>query len=424
MRSLRGENVTDVEMYIQNPATGNVGRFISITSKPMWNNSGDIVGAVAVFRDTTERREQERKLKLSEEKFRLAFEEGAFGFAMLDEAMHFTRVNRALCEMLGYTREELVGRNVLEITHVEDQAQSLKLRDELLTRRIDKMTYEKRYVTKSGQTRWVNLTVNPVFDHEKKFQFFFTLIEDITEKKVVQQREQQVVKELARSNAELQQFAYAASHDLKEPLRMVAMFSELIRQKYGRTLDREGKEYIEYATDGVKRMHALIDALLEFSRVSRNMDKKTPTDLNRVVELAKSNVALMLAETGARVRAARLPVVEALEPSMVQLFQNLMSNAVKFRSDRPPLIEIDAKETREEWIVSVRDNGIGIEPQFHDRVFVLFQRLHSREDYPGSGIGLSICKKIVEGHGGRMWVESKLGSGACFYFSLPRSKSD
>jgi signal transduction histidine kinase len=227
------------------------------------------------------------------------------------------------------------------------------------------------------------------------------------------------VTELGRSNAELQQFAYVASHDLQEPLRMVSSYTQLLGRRYKGKLDADADEFIAFAVDGAMRMQKLIQDLLAYSRVSTGGQQFEPASIETVLNYALANVANAVKESQALVTHDPLPTVPGDERQLVQLFQNLLSNAVKFRGEQPPRIHVSARRNQGEWLFSVHDNGIGLDPQFADRIFVIFQRLHNREEFPGTGIGLAICKKIVERHGGRMWVESEPGKGATFWFTIP-----
>jgi light-regulated signal transduction histidine kinase (bacteriophytochrome) len=233
------------------------------------------------------------------------------------------------------------------------------------------------------------------------------------------EQERHQSQELARSNAELEQFAYVASHDLQEPLRMVASYIQLLERRYQDQLDQNAREFIAYAVDGTLRMQELIQALLSYSRIGTRGKKFHLTDCQSALDRALENLRLAIAENEAVITHDPLPELIADSIQLTQLFQNLLSNAIKFRSDRPPVIHVGAVQKDESWLFSIQDNGIGMERRYGDRIFAIFQRLHSRTKYPGSGIGLAIGKKIVERHGGQIWVESTPGEGTTFYFTLP-----
>jgi light-regulated signal transduction histidine kinase (bacteriophytochrome) len=230
------------------------------------------------------------------------------------------------------------------------------------------------------------------------------------------------MEDLKRSNQELEQFAYVASHDLQEPLRMVASFTQLLQKRYKDKLDQDANEFIYYAVDGATRMQSLINDLLKFSRVGTQGKQFKATDMNVVLDKVKLDLSQLIFATKANIIIEALPVIMADDSQMMQLFQNLLSNAIKFRGERSPRIHISSEVKQDEWIFSVRDNGIGIESKDFDKIFEIFQRLHNEEEYEGSGIGLAICKKIVQRHGGKIWVESKLNEGTTFYFSIPKDQ--
>ena len=235
---------------------------------------------------------------------------------------------------------------------------------------------------------------------------------------------EQTVAELGRSNADLQQFAYVASHDLQEPLRMVSSYTQLLERRYKGKLDADADDFIAFAVDGANRMQRLIQDLLAYSRVSRGSRQFEPTSVESALRYALDNLRNAVNESGAVVTHDLLPTVMGDEKQLAQLFQNLLSNAIKFRGRERPCIHVSARQTEGEWVFSVRDNGIGLDPQYADRIFVIFQRLHTSQEFGGTGIGLAICKKIVERHGGRIWVESELGKGATFYFTIRHNNSD
>jgi signal transduction histidine kinase len=232
----------------------------------------------------------------------------------------------------------------------------------------------------------------------------------------------QTTANLQRSNTDLQQFAYVASHDLTEPLRMVASYLQLLADRYGQKLEPQAKEFIGYAVDGAKRMQALIQDLLAYSRVDLRGRSLQPTDAEQVFQAAVFNLKVALEESGAAITHEPLPRVLSDSVQLTQVFQNLLGNAIKFRGAEPPRIHVRAEQRDNEWVFSVRDNGIGIDPKDFERLFIIFQRLHTRQEYEGTGMGLAICKKILERHGGRIWVESAPGKGTTFWFTLPVMK--
>lgn len=241
------------------------------------------------------------------------------------------------------------------------------------------------------------------------------------ERKRAEETLRRTTEELARSNAELEQFAYIVSHDLQEPLRQVMNYTQLLTERYQGKLDAKADKFIMYIMDGVTRLQTLIKDLLTYSRAGRKDISFQLTSIQEIVQQVMFDLEISLKETGAVITCDPLPTIRAVPSQMRQLWQNLIGNALKFRSTEPPRIHISAKPQTTHWLFSVQDNGIGIDPQHAERIFGVFQRLHTRVEYPGTGIGLAICKKVVEFHGGRIWVESQLHQGATFYFTLPRS---
>jgi light-regulated signal transduction histidine kinase (bacteriophytochrome) len=246
---------------------------------------------------------------------------------------------------------------------------------------------------------------------------------DITELRRQEELLKRQAADLARSNAELEQFAYVASHDLQEPLRMVASFTQLLAKRYAGRLDAKADEYIGYTVGGAKRMQQLIGDLLALSRVGTNGGEFRDVPLSKVMSDVLLNLGPAVQESGAAVVHDSLPTVLADRGQMTQLLQNLIGNAIKFRNAQLPQVHISAEEAGDKWIVSVRDNGIGIAPEHAERVFQIFQRLHTRDQYPGTGIGLAVCRKIVERHGGKIWLDSTPGGGTTFHFTLHKCAS-
>ena len=245
------------------------------------------------------------------------------------------------------------------------------------------------------------------------------LFNDITKRNRAEEALRKSTEELERSNKDLAQFAAVASHDLQEPLRTVSGFLQLLEKDYGDRLDEKAKSYVGYAVDGVKRMETLIRDLLAYARVGTGGREPSPTDASAALGQALDNLLATIRETGAEITQGELPTVRVDAPQLVQLFQNLLGNAIKFRGPAPPKVHVDACRDGDGWQFSVRDNGIGIDAKFQTQIFDIFRRLHTRKQYDGTGVGLAVCKRIVDRHGGRIWVESQPGEGATFHFTLP-----
>lgn len=305
-------------------------------------------------------------------------------------------------EVLGKTIPEVVGGEVYEgIRGYFDRALS-----------GEAVTYEYCFDLEPTAPRMLQVTVLPDWDHNEQVKGCVVLISDITNLKLVEQ-------ELQRSNQELGQFAYVASHDLQEPLRAVTGYTQLLMDEYGDRFDETAQSYADFVIDGAKRMQQLIQDLLAYSRVGTRGKEFAPTDCNVVVQEALRNLQVAIAESKADITFELLPILNADRNQLVQLFQNLIGNAIKFCKQDHPCISIRATRRETDYLFQVEDNGIGIKPQYLDRIFEVFKRLHTRREYPGTGIGLAICKKIVLRHGGHIWVESTFGLGTTFFFTIP-----
>ena len=277
---------------------------------------------------------------------------------------------------------------------------------------------EQKFIRMDGERIDVSVAGVPIDFHGESGVLVFA--EDISSRKRADEELRRSHDELKRSNTELEQFAYVASHDLQEPLRMVSSYMQFIERRYKGQLDADADDFIGYAVDGAKRMRMLIRDLLEYSRVGTHGKTFGPVDCETLLDRVISHLQLLIEENGATVTHDQLPMVIGDGDQLARVFQNLINNALKFRKDCPPYIHVSVESNNNEWHFSVSDNGIGIDPQYADRIFVIFQRLHSNAEYPGTGIGLAICKKIVERHAGRIWVRSEQGEGATFIFTIPK----
>jgi PAS domain S-box-containing protein len=573
-------------------APGQPPRWYHGVGKTERDETGQVTRLIGTLTDITERKQAEEEQRQSEERFRATFEQAAVGIAHVALDGSWLRVNHKLCNIVGYTREELTALTFQDITHPDDLDADMAYVAKMLTGEIDTYAMEKRYRRKDGSVVWVDLTVSLLRDTDQAPIHFISVLEDIGERKqtevekmiwlkVAEEAQFEVgaanveLKELAdalkatnvqlrdseaqyrfltdampqvvwtarpdgnrdyhnqrwydysgidfaqakdwgwqlalhpddlqnctdrwthsfttgepyeveyrfkraidgeyrwllgralprhgeageiiqwvgtctdiedykqaqaallqmndaledkvnertielvRSNDDLQQFAYVASHDLQEPLRMVASYMNLLESRYKGKLDADADEFIAFAVDGALRMQALINDLLVYSRVGTQDKRFQKVSATRIYAGAVTNLQLAITESGAEITCGELPVVMGDKPQLISLLQNLIGNALKYRGETGPRVHVSAERKGSEWVFSVRDNGIGIDPQYFERIFVIFQRLHGKGEYSGTGIGLALCKKIVERHGGRIWVRSDPGTGTTFSFTMP-----
>ncbi|HEY3328138.1 MAG TPA: ATP-binding protein [Novimethylophilus sp.] len=346
-----------------------------------------------------------------------AFESNIEAVFIADMKGKVLHANRTVIEICGFLPEELAGKPWQHL-FADQQSEALAAIRQTVANG-GRWQGEAWLCHKSGKEfpAWIN--VSSVKDDNDAVTHFIVEFSDITAFKRTQQELAERTEELAHSNRELEQFAYVASHDLQEPLRMVASYTQLLARRYKDKLDADANEFIHFAVDGATRMQALIIDLLTLSRVGTHGKPIELCESGVALDRAIANLRLAAEESGAVVTRDPMPKLTADISQLTQLFQNLIGNAIKFRGETSPVVHVGAEKRDGEWLLSVRDNGIGIAPEFFERIFVIFQRLHGKHEYPGTGIGLSVCKKIVERHGGKIWIESEPGKGTVFYFTLP-----
>ncbi|MCY7381010.1 MAG: PAS domain S-box protein [Microcoleus sp. CAN_BIN18] len=378
---------------------------------------GTFNGYHCFMKDITERKLTETALQESEFKYRQIVELAEEGIWVIDSNALTTYVNHAMARMLGYSELEMFGRSLFDFMDEQQKKQAL----DNVNRRKQGIgeKHEFKFKTKEGKDIWTYLSTSPVLDEPGNMLSCCALVYNITDRKEAEQKMLQLTEDLKRSNEELEQFAYVASHDLQEPLRAVTSYTQLLAQRYQGNLDAKADKYINYIVDGATRMQQLINDLLAYSRLGTQGKKFESADCNAAVQQSLCNLQIAIAEKKAVITCDAMPTVMADEFQLVQLFQNLLANGIKFCREDIPFIHFAACRQDSEWVFSVRDRGIGIDPQYADRIFIIFGRLHGRRQYSGTGIGLAMCKRIVERHGGRIWVESQEGKGATFYFTIP-----
>lgn len=386
-------------------------------NKARFDDKGNRIGHIAVGLDITERIRAENRLLDTQKKLRLVLKQNKIGIWERDLKTNLLSLDDGMREILRTNRDSMPFEEFLNTIHEEDVS-FIREKIEKNIKKLEPYEIVYRLLFPEG-LRYISAKARIEFDNNVPVKVI-GVASDVTElQKNVENAISDMNRELLRSNTDLQQFAYIASHDLQEPLRMVTSFTQLLQKKYKDKLDDEAQEYIRYAVDGSKRMYELINGLLAFSRVHTKADEIKEVDMNYIFDCAKTNLFNKIKETNADVKSQQLPVIKADAYQMIQILQNLIDNAIKF-SEGAPAINVSCKSEKDKYVFSVKDKGVGIDQKYFDRIFKIFQRLNSSERYAGIGIGLSICKRIVERHNGDIWVESEVGKGSTFCFSIPK----
>lgn len=401
------------------------------------DHCGKPIRMVGSMMDITTRKQAEEALRESEERFRATFEQAAVGIAHVAPDGRWLWVNQKLCDIVGYTREELMGKTFQDITHPEDLATDLKYAHQMLRKEIPTYSMEKRYIHKNGSHVWINLTVSLVHRPSGDPAYFIAFIEDITRRKQAEDQilrlneelEQRVLARTAEPQAtikELEAFSYSVSHDLRAPLRAIHGFSRILLEDYASQLSPEIQEYLQWISNNARQMNHLIDDLLAFSRLSRQSIRKQPIATAALVHQILEDLRREQEGKQIEILIGDLPECQADPALLKQVFVNLLSNAFKFtRRQESVKIEIGYRpgDRPGEQVYFVKDNGVGFNMQYANKLFGVFQRLHPAEEYEGTGVGLAIVQRIIHRHGGRVWAEGEVNKGATFYFTLPQSDS-
>ncbi|WP_137291732.1 PAS domain S-box protein [Natronorubrum halophilum] len=397
------------------------GREWVLRAVPITDDRGDVFAGMTMAQDVTERKHRERELREERNLVERIIDTSPIGIVTLDADGTFERINRRAEEILGYSIAEFeaVSGGTDELDPIGPNGEPFTAARMPIRRVLgDGETIhdlEMGVRRADGRRVWVSVSGTPLYDDGAITGAVITFV-DITERKEYQRK-------LEASNERLEQFAYAASHDLQEPLRMVSSYLQLIESRYADELDADGEEFIEYAVDGANRMRDMIDGLLEYSRIETEGDPLEPVDLDRVLEDVLEDLSIQIEETDAEITVEELPSVRGDADQLRQVFQNLLSNALEYSGDESPTIDVSADRDGTRWTISVADEGIGIDAEETDRIFEVFQRLHSREEHDGTGIGLALCQRIVERHGGEIRVDSEPGEGATFSVTLPAAET-
>jgi len=406
------------EMQSVNEELRSTSEELETSNEELKSSNEEMQSVNEELRSTNEELETSREeLRAASRYSRTLIETSLDALVTISAEGEITDVNTATEKITGLSRERLIGSDFSDYFTEPEMARAGYLKVFAEGQVTD---YPLAVRHTSGAITEVLYNASVYRNEQGNVLGVFAAARDITDRKRAEDKLRGVRAELERSNKDLEQFASTASHDLQEPLRMVASYTQLLGERYEGQLDEKAKKYIAYAVDGAIRMQRLVNDLLTYSRVSTRGNPIEPTDSHSILGEAIRNLATTIEESKAIVTNEELPMVRADASQLVQLFQNLLANAIKFRGEDFPRVHVSAQDEGCEWVFSVRDNGIGIDRQYADRIFVIFQRLHTRQEYPGTGIGLAVCKRIVERHGGKIWFESEPGKGSTFFFTVPK----
>jgi len=360
-------------------------------------------------------------LKIAEMSTSLVFNSAPNALIMVNDKGNIELVNQMLCDMFGYNMDELVGQNLEILVPSKLRLTHKNYREGYIKKPEKRAMAERDFLyalSKNGLKFPVEIALNPIkLDQSSKV---IASVIDVTERNRQTKELQDFTYQLEKSNESLEQFAHIASHDLQEPLRMVSSYTQLLADRYQGKLDADANEFINYAVDGAKRMQALIQDLLKFSSLTNKSEKNEQVDANELYDNTLNNLAITINESHAIITKDKLPLVYGDRSQLSQVFQNLIGNAVKYHnSENINRIHVSAEQINNTWRFCIKDCGIGIKPEYYEKIFLIFKRLHTKSEYSGTGVGLALCKRIIDTHGGEIWVESEFDQGSRFYFTLP-----
>lgn len=426
-RGLQGEVFME-ELHFQLPDKG-IDRWSELHFNPILNGQ-TIIGVTIISKDITANKLAPIDLSETNTRLNNILLSSSDWIWEVDANGIYRYCSERIKNHLGYQVSEVLGRSPFDFMREDEKERVGIIFQNIVATKSAIVDLENWNIHKDGTEVCLLTNGYPVFDKQGEITGYIGVDKDITNRKrneleLMRMNEDllQKTEELTKLNTELERFAFVASHDLQEPLRTVTSFLHLFEKKFSHLVDGTAKKYIDFAVNGAERMKYLIRDLLEYSSSGKGIENYTQVDLNQVVSDITQLFEIANGETDITYQIEKMPVVLAMNFKMHQVFQNLIGNAIKYRSDEKLIIHISSKELEDEWQISVKDNGIGIDPQYHESVFELFNRLHSASDYSGTGIGLAVCKKIVEMHGGKIWVQSNLYEGAEFIFTLPKNRS-
>lgn len=417
VRAIGGETVAEAELLVRNPYRSNEV-WLSVNANPLPDATGVVQGAVTVFRDVTERKQADKLLRDSEALYHSLVDTLPLCVLRKDCAGRFTYANRHFCDLMGRSAAEIVGRTDHDF-YPPELAEKYVLDDRRVIGTQGVFEDIEEHQLSDGGRRYVQVIKAPVRDSEGVVVGVQIIFWDVTDRQRAEQELQKTAAELARSNFELERFAYVASHDMQEPLRMIASYLHLLQRRFCGSLGPDADEFITYSVDAANRLQQLIHDLLIYARVTTEERVMEPTSSAEAVRKALDNLRMSIGDSKARITCGELPMVRGDSVQLVQLFQNLLGNSIKFRSAEPPCIRVSAERVDGQWQFTICDNGIGIDAQYCEHVFGLFHRLHSTMRIAGSGIGLATCRRIVERHGGRIWIATEQRNGCTIHFTLP-----